>query len=142
MKKFLCYLLCLISIPLFAQKGISLEKLPKEAAEFMTTNFQESVVEKIEVKNSTLESKVYKVILKNGAEILFNAKGVWTVIDYQDNAVPDKLIMKEILDYVNSHYKGDLITQIAQTKGEYNIELQSDVELLFDKKGNFLKFNN
>lgn len=142
MKKILCYLLCLISIPLLAQKGISLEKLPKEAAEFITANFQESVVEKIEVKNSTLESKVYKVTLKNGAEILFNGKGVWTVIDYQDNAVPDKLIMKEILDYVNSHYKGDLITQIAQTKGEYNIELQSDVELLFDKKGNFLKFNN
>lgn len=131
---YLCVLI--ISLPL-AAKDVPFNSLPKEAVSFITTHFGELKVEKVK-----LESGVYVVDFTNDYELAFDSKGNWIVVDCDEDAVPKDIIPQAILEFVSKNFVGDVITQIEQSKGEYNIELQSDVSLLFDKKGKFLKLGN
>lgn len=140
MRRIICYLLALfLMIPAFAAKVITLDNLPKEAKSFITGNFSNLKIDKVTSENKVFESSFYVVQFTNGHEVVFDLKGNWLVVDCDEDAVPNSVIIQPILDYITKNFEGDIITQIEQSKGEYNVELQSDVSLLFDKKGNFLK---
>ena len=87
--------------------------------------------------------KEYKVIFTTGEKIEFDRKGKWTEIDCRRNAVPAKLVPAKIASYVKTNMAGKKIVKMERdiSKGTYEVELEDDTEIKFDKNGNVIKFD-
>ena len=53
-------------------------------------------------------------------------------------AVPAALIPTAIAQYVKTNFPNNIITKIEKKYNGYDIELETDLELKFDKSGKFL----
>ncbi|EGJ72514.1 hypothetical protein Bcop_2361 [Bacteroides coprosuis DSM 18011] len=140
MKKTLTVFVLVLSTIIFftgRANAQNMSQLPNAAQTFIKTYFPKLQISKIEEDDKIYETKSFEVIFTNGYEVTFDSKGVWFVVDCQEDAIPEALIPVNINSYVKKNFPGDFITQIEVIKGEYDIELQSDLSLLFDRKGNF-----
>lgn len=100
-----------------------------------------SKVDYIEIEEGLIND-AYEVKLSNGAEVDFDRNGDWTGIDCRNMAVPDVLLPKSILSYVKSKYPKLFIERIEKKSRGYEVELSNDLELEFDKSGNFKKIDD
>ena len=57
------------------------------------------------------------------------------MVDCIKDPVPTLLIPAEITKYIVENFPGDHITQIEVEKSGYEVELESDLAIRFDKKG-------
>ena len=137
------FTLLLCTVVVFAGKIVTkdVKQLPESAQTFITTHFKDLQIQKIEIEDELFESKTYEVDFTNGYEVKFNKKGEWYKVDCKRNAVPNAIVPALILDYVKVKFEGDPITEIEIEKNGYEVELQSDITLKFNKKGEFKKFD-
>lgn len=129
------FLLC--SIGLFAGKTLpsDIEQLPTNAQKMIKTHFPKSKIVKIVLEEETFESKVFDVRFEGDYTILFDHKGNWFLVDCIKDPVPTLLVPAEITKYIVENFPGDHITQIEVEKSGYEVELESDLAIRFDKKG-------
>lgn len=115
--------------------------LPATAQTMLKTNFPKVGINHIKVDSHFLGSDEYDVVLNNGTEIEFDAKGNWKEVDCGQGNVPSSLIPKAITSYVDKNYKGSTIVKINRKSAKFEVELQSGVELEFDNNGQFLRID-
>ncbi len=146
MKKLLSILMLAIIavVPMTARDRNSrnVKDLPPAAQTMLNKYFGGEKVSHIKIDKPTFGSTEYDVILNNGTEIEFDAKGEWKEIDCGSNAVPKDLILKTIRDYVSSNFKGQKIVNIEKQRNKYQIELQNGTDLEFDRAGRFLRIDD
>ena len=145
MRKTLTLLTLLIcSVSVFADKVTStdVKTLPENAQQFIATYFKDIKIKKIEVDDAFLEAKVYEVEFVNGYEVEFDSKGNWFQVDFQDDQLPAALIPEKIAKYIKSNFPGDFITEIEVKKSGYEVELQSDISIEFDKNQKFKRIDH
>lgn len=94
------------------------------------------------MENDAFFGKEYDVTLDCGVEIDFDKNGEWTDIDCGHNPVPEAIIPANILNYVKEKHPNNFITQIEKKRNGYKVELNIDLDLLFDKNGNFTRFDD
>ena len=80
----------------------------------------------------------YEVILKNGTKIEFTRQGEWKDVDCQTSEVPSSIVPTAIRNYVKTQFPNNFIVKIEVDHNSYDIELDNDFDLKFDKTGNFL----
>lgn len=114
--------------------------LPANARQFISTHFGKKKVSHIKVDGRF--DKEYDVILTDGSEIEFNNSGDWKEIDCGYNSVPRSILLKSIVDHVKSNYKGRKIVGVEKKRNAYEITLDNDTELVFDRAGNFKRIDN
>lgn len=119
-----------------------LKGLPQAAQEFITTYFPKLKVAKVEIDSELFESKTYEVELNNAYELAFSSKGEWFEVDCKGEQVPLSLIPQAIQKYIQTNFPGDYITQIERDRAGYEVELQSDLTLIFDKESKFKKIGD
>lgn len=136
--------LLLCSVMVFAGKVLpnDITQLPDNAQKFIQMHFQKLVIQKIELDEEILDAKIFEVKFTNGHQVGFDSKGVWVFVDCVEDPIPEKLIPMKIFQYIKTNFPGDFITQIVIEKNGYDIELQSDISLKFDKKENFKSVDN
>lgn len=117
---------------------ISPDDLPKESTIFIEQYFPGETIISAE-KELDAGATAYDVKLSTGTEVKFNQNGEWKGVDCMTRQVPDAIIPAKILEYVTNNFPNAFITEIEfkYTK-RYNVELNIDVELRFDKDGNFI----
>ncbi|MBE6304542.1 MAG: hypothetical protein E7082_01280 [Bacteroidales bacterium] len=117
------------------------ESLPQAAKLTLQKHFKAKVaLVKIEKTIGTIQE--YEVILTDGTDISFDAKGNWDSVETPINkVVPSKLIPKPIVDYVTANYKKAGIVSIDKENYGYDVELSNGIEMKFDKAGNFKRFD-
>ena len=93
-------------------------------------------------KDVDLGSTSFDVVLNSGTKIEFNAKGEWKEVDCAPAAVPAALIPAAIAKYVKANYANLKIVKIERDAAGYDIELSNDVDLQFDKQGNFVRIDD
>lgn len=146
MKKILFVLLILATATIGINAGEVVtpdaQKLPAEAREFITKHFSDAKVSYIKIENEFLKGKSYEVVLTNGAELEFDAKGRWTEVDCKRVAVPAAIIPQKVKDYVKQHFASNFITQIEQGRRGLEVELDNDLSVEFDKNGNFKRLDD
>lgn len=145
MRKTLTLLTLLIcSVSVFADKVTStdVKTLPENAQQFITTYFKDLKIKKIEVDDAFLEAKVYEVEFTNGYEVEFDSKGNWFQVDFQNDQLPAALVPEKIAKYIKSNFPGDFITEIEVRKNGYEVELQSDISIEFDKNQKFKRIDH
>ncbi len=125
--------------------------LPTQAQSFVRTVLASGTIQNVTnvtdaervTRGSAYESTVYVGQVK--VEVEFDAKGVWTDIEADDNAaIPTQVLTAladfpaNILTYVSTNYATVGITEVEKKAYGFKVELQNDIELLFDKEGTFL----
>lgn len=135
MKKILVVLLSVMALNAyaFADIPVTYEQLPQKAQQFINKHF--SSVGFLSAKQDDGE---YEVMLKDGTKIEFTRQGDWKDVDCHVRAVPAAIVPAAIANYVKANFSSNIITKIEKKYNGYEIELETDLELKFDKNGNFL----
>ena len=139
---FMALALTLFSVSLSARDEIIFEQqLPAAAKTFVKQYFKNRTVS-LAKKDVDLGSTSFDVVLNSGTKIEFNAKGEWKEVDCAPAAVPAALIPAAIAKYVKANYANLKIVKIERDAAGYDIELSNDVDLQFDKQGNFVRIDD
>ena len=135
----MCMMMC--SLVSFAddERVVPPDQLPKAAKTFLGEYF--SVPVSYVKKDVSMFDTEYEVRLTNGIEIEFNRKGDWKKVDCKFQAVPSELIPDVIAQHIESAHPGEMIVKIDRKNYGYEIELSTDLEIMFDEAGQFLGYD-
>lgn len=124
------------------KKVIQFGELPQAAQTFVDTHFADKQVS-IVYHDTELADKDYEVIFTDGANIDFSKKGEWTEVEDRDtNGVPTAIMLQGIVDYVSTNFAGQYAVQLGKERSNYEVELNNGVEMVFDKEGQFLRYDD
>jgi hypothetical protein len=116
---------------------VTVDKLPAAAQAFLKEVFPESSISYVK-KDKELTKTTYEVVFQDGSEVEFDSKGNWDNVDCKRSAVPASLVPEGIEEYVQTNFPGQAIVKIDKEPYGHEIELISDLELKFDKKGKLI----
>lgn len=113
------------------------DQLPTEAKTFLATYFNDYEVVRV-IKNN--DNPVwYEVQFRAGGKVKFDAKGRWYEADADNNLpLPNGFYPGAIDGYVLDYYPGFFVTEIDRNASGYEVELNNNVELLFNAQGEFV----
>lgn len=120
---------------------VTVSQLPAAAQTFLKTHFPKQKV-LYAIKDEGFINTDYEVKLDNFTDIEFDANGNWTEVDGDDRAIPTAFIPTSIVTYIKAKFPNMNITKIEKDKRKYEVELNGDIEIDFDLKGNFLRIDN
>lgn len=124
------------------EKVIDQSALPQSAQYFVETHYPEDKIS-IATSERDLFDKDYKVILTSGVKLEFDSKGNWTEIECKRNsAVPMAVIPAKVAEYVQTRFPSNKIVKIEKSSKRIDVELDNDLELEFNKKGEMVKIDN
>lgn len=146
MKKFGLILVSLLlsTMAIFADnEKITRDKsvLPSVCRDFLSSNFSQTDISHIKIESNLLGTKGYDVILTNGVNVEFDKSGEWKEIEARHASIPMEVLPDKIAAYIKTHFAGNTIISIDKDTREYEIKLNNDLKLKFDRKGNFKKFD-
>ena len=113
-------------------RPVTFQQLPQKAQQFINTHFSG-----VEVLSATVDDD-YEVYLVNGTKVEFTLQGEWKEVKCPGSAVPAAIIPAAISKYVKVQFPNSIIIKIDKKKNGYEVELNNDAELKFDKNGNFI----
>lgn len=119
------------------RKQIKRDQLPKAAQHYVMNNWNNVAISYCwqEIDGYKIE---YTVRLVDGTTIEFNRDGGWKEVE-SSVAIPESAIPAAIRTYVKQNHRGAAILKMEKDTRGYEIELDNEKELQFDKKGNFLR---
>lgn len=112
--------------------------LPSSVQDFITQQYPNTSILKYEVKQAPIVGNRYEIKMNNGAELKFDKDGNWVEIKDKQGLNPN-LLPASIVSYLNTHYKGVDVESIDKESDKIKVELVNDIDLEFDKNGNFLR---
>ncbi len=114
-------------------RPIQFEQLPQPAKDFVRKHFNEADVVLVTMDKEVF-STTYDVKLQNGISIDFDKSGRWKEVDGNHLALPAAIIPEKIATFVSSKHTSATIVKIARNKRFYEVELNNDLDLIFDLK--------
>ena len=114
-------------------RTVSVDKLPKQAKQFIAAHF--NGVEVLSVRKDGLK---YDVVMFDGTEIEFKSGGKWIEVDCGLNPLPDGILPPNITQYLAMRFPVNFATHVKYDHRRYEVELDNDIDLLFDKNGGFM----
>lgn len=119
------------------EKVVHSDDLPANANGFITTHYSGKQILQVVKELDDLKT-YYHVYLNNGTKLDFSRQGNIKKVEGTEE-IPDTVIPLLILNYVDTNYPAAFIRgwDLDDTKQE--IKLSTDIELEFDKNGNFLR---
>lgn len=122
--------------------AIEFSKLPEAAQTFVQTHFADKQVSVVYCDQDVAD-KDYEVIFTDGANVDFTRKGNWNEVEDRDaDGVPVAIIPAAIIEYIASKHAGQYVVQIGKDGKRYEVELNNTIEMVFDKNGNFLRYDD
>lgn len=137
MARKILFTLMLVASIFFVAKAedrpIGFEQLPQPAKDFVRKHFNEADVILVTIDKEFL-STTYDVKLQNGVSIDFDKTGKWKDIDGGHVALPESVIPGKIASFVSGKHAGAKIVKISRDRRHYEVELNNDLDLIFDLK--------
>lgn len=119
------------------KKYMAPKDTPAEIQKYVKQHFPDGQIAYVKKKDK-LHYTQYKVKLDTRVELEFD--GDFKVYEIESKAaLPKSVIPQKISDYVAVNYPGQAIREWKLKKDGQQVELASDVDLLFDSNGNFVK---
>lgn len=139
-------LLSLLIYGFFAQaedihRIITFEELPAKAQEFVGTYFSSFSILFVRMEVEVTKTE-YTVRFENGMEIEFNSLGDWDEIESHKECLPTSFLQKEILDFLDKNHPQNCLHEISRGRHKTEVELSNGLELIFNKNGEFLRYDD
>lgn len=113
--------------------------LPVEITTYIEKHFADHTILQ-SIKEMDNLSKTYEVILSGNYTLKFNRKK--EIIDIEGNQkLPDSVIPEKILTYVTANFPTSYIVGWELEGERQQIELDNDLDLEFNMKGDFLRID-
>lgn len=125
------------SFAILDEYTVSRDKLPQEAQKMLNTYFPKAKIGMIKIDRGLLKKPDYEVRLTNGTTIDFKNSGDWEEVDCKTRPVPDALIPSRIKKHLSKNFPDVFVTKIEKKTWGYDLELSDDVEVKYDRLGNF-----
>lgn len=135
MKKIIAILMGVFMLGAFAScdRMISPDKLPAQAKQFVAANFNG-----VNVLSVQRDGLGYDVILHDGTSLEFRHNGQWTKVDCGLNPLPVGVLPANIAQYVSANFPTNYATKIKYDDRRYEVDMNNNLELRFDKNGMFI----
>lgn len=114
-------------------RTVSSDKLPNKAKQFISANFQGAEV--LSVRRDGLK---YDVILFDGTELEFKSNGQWKEVDCGLNPLPAGILLPNTAKYLSAKFPMNFPTHVKYEHKRYEVEMDNDLDLVFDKNGGFM----
>lgn len=145
MKQLLVALTCLFAVTFTAcadhDTPIEFSQLPQAAQDFSTQHFGSEDILFI-VLDTEIGDKEYKISYKNGAEVKFNKAGEWKSVENDRGIVPEAIIPAAVLNTVKAKHPNASVTKISKERKTIDVELNDKIEMVFNKNGKFLRYDD
>lgn len=147
MKKIFLLLISVIALSTFVScddKPVTADNLPSKAKAFLNTYFPGIDILSV-VKD---EDGDYDVNLVDGTEVDFRSNGNWEKVDCHGKLMPSGFYPANIDTYVTANYPGQYIEEIELENNRYKVGLsdefgwETEIDLIFDKNGTFIGFDD
>lgn len=122
-----------------AQVG-SFTNLPQAAQSFVETYFAKSDIAVILYEREGLHNE-YEVRLNNGTKIEFDHQGNLEKVDCKTLPVPTDIVPASIVQYVETNHPTMFIVEYSIDRRKQSVELNTEMDIEFDKAGNFLRYD-
>ncbi|MGB1449352.1 MAG: PepSY-like domain-containing protein [Flavobacteriaceae bacterium] len=143
-----------------SSSGLS-QEVQKKIADYIGSNYPNDTVTEVEIENQIIE-----VELSGNTELSFDLNGNFLSTESEndhDNDDSDhnnsdddsqneysslsssglsQEVQKKIADYIGSNYPNDTVTEVEIENQKIEVELSSDIELIFDLNGNFIRLDD
>ena len=116
-------------------------ELPAKAQEFVTTYFSGHDIRFVRMEIEVTKTE-YTVRFENGMEIEFNGNGDWEEVESHSECLPSGFLPETILSYLNQRHPNTCLHEISKGRHKYEIELADGSELIFNKNGEFLRYDD
>lgn len=143
MKKILVIItLLFVGMTTFAQKmNVGFESLPSIAKDFVSINFAESNPVNV-LKDTEVFDVEYEVRFDDGLKIEFDKNGEWKEIKNEIDCLTFGFLPKNIGIYLENNHNRFCIKEIKREFKGFKVELTNDIEVVFDKNGNFKRYDD
>ncbi len=143
MKKTLTIIaLLFVGMTTYAQKtNIGYESLPNDAKDFININFP-SVTPAVVLKDTETFDVEYEVRFNDGMKIEFSEDGEWKEVKNDINCLTFGFLPENIGKYLENNHYGLCVKEIKRELKGFKVELANDVEIIFDKKGKFKRYDD
>ena len=130
MKKLLIICIAVVSVAAMAF-CVKTDSNPKIET-FVSTYFPQ-----VSISMAVPDGREYDVMLSDNTKLEFNRKVEWKEIDCEHSTiytvVPSALVPQQITDYVSQNYPNNTIVKISKGGRDWDIELNNDIEIEFNK---------
>lgn len=124
-----------------ADAHVKTSTLPQNILDYITDNYPGLTIIKAEIE----DNQNFEITLSDETELVFNSQGNFLGEDndendnFGDEDIDISELPQNIIIFVNQYYPGIAIEEAElENNGNYEIELENNVELIFDSNGNFL----
>ncbi len=116
---------------------IELSQMPNKAQDLVGGCFADKTVISVFVDDDLFD-KEYEVRFDDGTDVDFNGDGEWTSVETRNGiAVPDCVIPEGVKAYIVANHPNNYVVDIDKDRREYDVQLDNEIELVFDRDGNF-----
>ena len=117
------------------------DQLPQKAQEFIQKYFPKNEISLAKMEKDFWEKK-YEVVFVNGEKAEFLKDGSWEKVDCKYSTVPTGIVPQAIKDYVSKHYPEAKILKIERDSKTYEVKLNNQLELEFNKAFQLIDIDN
>ena len=130
-------LLCALTLSACAQgkQPIAFENLPNGVQQEVLKCFTQDQVQFITIEKEFSHNE-YEFVLTNGVQLEFDENAKLLKAESK-LGLPEKLINPQIVAYIKAHFPQAIITEYSYDKWEQDVELNNEIDLVFDSKNNF-----
>lgn len=121
------------------EKHVEYTELPNVAKTFINDYFGSAEVRSV-VKEYDDWTYTYDVYLTDGTHIEFKKDGKWREIENRTEGIPTAILPSGITTYVEANYGGSFIVD-AERDRQYDIELNTGIDLDFSLEGEFIRID-
>lgn len=122
-------------------KKVSENVLSTNATTFLKTHFQQIKTKEVnQFEPKKPNGVTYEVALNNDVLVDFDEVGNWVSVESQGKGeIPKSIIHASIISYTSKKYPTIGFNKIERNSTGYFVELMGDIDLNFDKNGEFLE---
>ena len=130
-------LLCALTLSACARgkQPIAFENLPNGVQQEVLKCYTKDQIQFITVEKELLSTE-YEFVLANGVQLEYDGDAKLLKAESR-NGLPEKLINPQIVAYIKAHFPQAIITEYSYDRWEQDVELNNEIDLVFDSKNNF-----
>lgn len=122
-----------------ADAHVQTSSLPQPILDYVSTTYPALTIRKAEME----DDDTYEITLSDETELIFDMQGNFLGIDDDDDFGDEDLdpleLPENIQDFIEQYFPGIGIDEAElENNGNYKVELNNDVELIFNANGEFL----
>ena len=119
----------------------SYDNLPEQAKTTLSQHFSKDAISYVMIDKEGSGLK-YEVHFVDNTEVEFGKKGNLLKVDCKKYPVPDVLVPEQVRSYVKAKFPSAFITEWSKDDRKWKAELNNGLDLVFDKKYNFLRVDD